>query len=181
MSYLKETVISRIIAREGGYVNDSCDSGGETKFGVTKEVARANGYEGEMCDFPRCLAESVYIDKYWDAVSGDYISSISEKLTEEIVDTAVNMGVSRAGKFLQRALNALNNRESHYSDIAVDGQIGSNTIEALWAYYKLRGEGGISVLLKTLNGLQVAFYVELVESREKDEKFLFGWIANRIS
>ena len=35
------TYINELIEREGGYVNDPKDSGGETKFGITVATARA--------------------------------------------------------------------------------------------------------------------------------------------
>ena len=43
MNTVKQKVISKIIEVEGGYSNDRSDSGGETKYGITVAVARANG------------------------------------------------------------------------------------------------------------------------------------------
>ena len=43
---MKDRIINAIIDREGGYVDEPDDSGGETNYGVTKAVARANGYRG---------------------------------------------------------------------------------------------------------------------------------------
>ena len=50
---LKHKIINQIIEREGGYVDDISDSGGETKYGITEEVARRYGYDGKMIDLPR--------------------------------------------------------------------------------------------------------------------------------
>ena len=179
MSLKKET-IDNIIKIEGGYVNDSSDSGGKTKFGITIATARSYGYRGKMKNLTRSKAFNIYSTEYWDKMRLDDIERISYVIAEEIADTGVNMGVGRAGVFLQRALNVLNNRGSYYSDITVDGQIGNKTILALSLYFKKRGKKGEKVLYKILNSLQGAFYVTLSERRVKDEKFIFGWFDNRV-
>lgn len=178
---LKDTIIADIIAVEGGYVNDSCDSGGETRYGITKAVAVANGYTGPMCDMPISYAEDIYAAKYWDAVQADELEHYCPGLAAEVVDTAVNCGVSRSAKFLQRSLNALNDSGRYYADILVDGDIGQKTLEALEGYYLARRDAGMSVLIKMLNCLQGEFYVSLAEKREKDERFIYGWFKNRIA
>lgn len=174
---MKNIIINEIIRVEGGYVDDPQDSGGETNFGITVEVARANGYTGSMRDMPREVAFDIYSAKYWDSVRGDEIALLAERVAEEVVDTSVNMGPGRAGKFLQRALNTLNNREEYYKDLKVDGNIGMATLSALNHYLDTRDE---ETLVKILNCLQGAFYVELAERREKDERFIYGWFKNRV-
>ena len=174
---IKTDVINEIIELEGGYVFDHNDSGGETNFGITLAVAIANGYKGKMRDMPREFAFSVYARRYWDSVCGDEISLLSESIVREVVDTAVNMGPARAGKFLQTALNALNKRGSLYSDLVIDGDIGPATVKALRLYLRYRNE---EAMLKALNCLQGAFYIELTQRREKDEAFLYGWLLNRV-
>lgn len=177
MGSLKENTINKIIAVEGGYVDDPDDSGGETKFGITEQVARQSGYHGPMADLPRELAFDIYADKYWDSLCGDQLVQLSEAIAEEVVDTGVNMGVGRAAEFLQRSLNVLNRGGDLYADITVDRDIGPVTIGALATYLELREEGA---MCKALNCLQGAFYVELCERREKDESFLYGWLRHRV-
>ena len=177
MSKLKEKIINSIIKVEGGYVNDPSDSGGETNFGITYDVARANGYHGDMINMPVSVAFNIYSERYWDSVCGDLILDMSEKIAEEVVDTAVNMGTGRAGEFLQRSLNVLNKGHSLYNNLIVDNDIGPATINALRSYLSKRDE---DVLVKMLNCLQGAFYVRLAERREKDEAFIYGWFKNRV-
>lgn len=177
MNNLKKKIINEIIRIEGGYCNDPDDSGGETNYGITVSVAREFGYTGSMCDMPKRIAFDIYKKKYWDKVKADEIAELSSMIVEEVVDTGINMGTSRAIKFLQRALNALNNRESLYNDLIIDGGIGPATLAALKGYLSVRDEATLS---KALNCLQGAYYIELVERREKDEKFLYGWIKNRV-
>jgi lysozyme family protein len=171
---LKQKTIEGIIAVEGGYVNDPADSGGETNFGVTIAVARANGYEGTMHDMPKSVAFDIYATQYWDSMFGDQLAGLSEAVAVEVIDTAVNMGTGRAGRFLQRALNVFSKGEA----LKVDGQVGPATVRALRSYL-LRGRDE-RTLVKALDCLQGAFYIELAERREKDERFVYGWLKHRV-
>lgn len=173
----KQKIIDQIIRLEGGFVDDHSDSGGATKFGITKAVARSFGYQGLISELPRSLAFDIYSSMYWDSVRADDLLEVAEVIAAEVVDSAINMGPSMAGKMLQRSLNALNNRGHLYDDLFVDGQVGNKTIMALQTYANHRD---IIELLKALNCLQGAFYIELVERREKDERFLYGWLKNRV-
>ena len=170
---IKDDIINSIIETEGGYVNDPNDSGGETKYGITVKVALENGYKGRMIDLPYNFAFKVYEKKYWNAIRGDDLCAFSDALAFEVADTAVNMGVSRAGKFLQRALNVFTE-----SKLTVDGIIGPATIRAIKDYMIRRKEA--TTLVKALNCLQGARYIELAESRKKDRNFVYGWIKNRV-
>ena len=181
MSSLRDKFIYDIIDREGGYVDDPEDSGGETNFGITERVARRYGYTGDMKDLPMETAFDIYEKIYWYSINLDVIEEMSSKIAEELIDTAGNMGVYRAGEFLQRSLNAFNKQGSLYKDIKVDGDIGPRTLATLKTYIYLRREIGIPVFHRALNALQGAFYISLVERRQKDERFIFGWFANRVS
>ena len=165
---------------EGGYVDDPSDSGGRTNFGITERVARKYGYTGHMRDLPKPLAVQIAKKAYWDVMKLDNIAALSTPVALEMFDTGFNAGTSRSGKFLQRALSALNRLQKDYPDVVVDGAVGNKTVSALKAFLTKRGAKGETVMLRTLNGLQLAFYVGLVERREKDEKFLFGWIIHRV-
>ena len=165
---------------EGGYVDDPSDSGGETNWGITVKVARANGYTGSMRDMPKSKAYEIAKSEYWDVMKLDDIAVLSEDVALELFDTGFNAGTRRSGKILQRALNALNRLQKDYPDISVDGAVGGKTVGSLYAFLNKRGTKGETVMLRTLNGLQLAFYVELVERREKDESFLYGWVLNRV-
>lgn len=176
-----DDIIDGIIRTEGGYANDANDSGGETKFGITVAVARANGYTGAMRDLPLDVAREIYRQKYVVAPGFDKILSISQVIAEELVDTGVNMGPQTAVKFLQRALNAFNSRGKIHPDLKVDGDCGAKTVAALSAYlvYRKRQDGE-RVLFTALNVLQGARYIELAESRPTQEDFIFGWIRSRV-
>lgn len=169
-----------VIAKEGGYVNDPRDSGGETIWGITLDTARRYGYQGAMKSMTREQAITIYRSRYWVQPGYDLVAKLSEKVAAELFDTGVNMGVGRAGLFLQQALNALNMNGSLYADILEDGDVGPGTRKALSAFLARRGNAGEVVLLKALNVLQGAFYIDLARGRPKDEAFVYGWLANRV-
>lgn len=175
-----EAIIDALIGREGGYVNNPDDTGGATRWGVTEAVARAYGYKGDMKALPRETAVEIYRKKYWVATGYDKISALSQAVAEELFDTGVNMGPMVGSEWLQRLLNVFNAKGTLYADIAVDGSIGPASLAALKAFLAKRGKEGEAVILKALNCLQGARYVELAERRVANETFVYGWIRNRV-
>ncbi len=176
-----DDVIEGVLAREGGYVNHKDDLGSETNFGITVATARAAGYVGPMKALPRELAKTIYRRRYVIAPGFDRIADVSPAIAAELVDTGVNMGPAVAGKFLQRALNALNRQGKDYADLAVDGDVAGLTRAALIALIAKRGKEGEAVLLKAMDALQGARYIELGEARQANEEFMFGWLRTRLS
>lgn len=177
MESLKVKTIKEVIRVEGGYVDDPDDSGGETRYGITRSLAIRYGYTGDMRDLPYDAAFNIYAAEFWDKLHGDDLMNISEPVTAELMDTAVNTGKSRAVRFLQDSLNVLNRRGKLYSDIAVDGVMGGQTLRAVGEYISHRDE---RALLRALNCLQGAFYIDLAARRQKDEEFIYGWLMNRV-
>jgi len=177
---LFEQFFEALLKVEGGFVDDARDSGGATRYGVTEAVARANGYSGAMKDLPLSLAKSIYKAQFWDALRLDDIQNLCPSLCLKLADIAVNMGVKQSSFFLQRLLNALNNRGQLYPDIDADGRVGPGTIAALKKFLSIRNKDGETVLVRALNCMQGMFYISLAERREKDEAFLYGWLLNRV-
>lgn len=169
-----------LLGIEGKYSNNPSDSGGATKYGITERVARANGYDGDMRLLTEDEAKRIAKTQYWDIMRLDDISAILPSVAHEMFDTAYNMGVGTAGRYLQRSLNAFNHRGADYADVGVDGVVGPMTVNALRSYMAKRGEQGGVVLLRAMNALQGTRYIELCEQRQKDEDFVFGWIKNRV-
>lgn len=171
----KDEIFSSILGKEGGYVNNPADKGGPTNWGITQAVARAHGYTGDMKDLTRQQALNILESDYWIGPRFNQVSEVSNAIAIELTDTGVNMGPSVAAKFLQRALNVFNNQGKLYPDILADGQIGPRTITALQSFLSARSRDGEKVILKALNSLQGARYIELAESRPANETFAYGW------
>lgn len=174
------SLIEKVIGREGGYSDHPADRGGATRWGVTEAVARAHGYRGDMREFPRGEAIDIYRRLYWLRPGFDGVADRAPRIAAELFDTGVNMGPVVATTFVQRALNALNRNARDYADIAADGRIGDATIAALDGFLRLRGPAGEDVLLKAIEALQGERYIDLAERRPGNEAFLYGWLANRL-
>lgn len=174
-------LIDELIAREGGYVDHKDDRGGATAYGITEAVARENGYTGLMRDFKRDMAVAIYTRKYVNAPGFDKVYAISHLIGEEMVDTGVNMGAGIPGPWLQRILNALNQQAQLFPDLVVDGQLGPATMAALRSVLSKRGKDGERVIVRALNCLQGARYLEITENRPANESFFFGWLLNRVA
>lgn len=190
MNIFETKFLPELKAREGGakFTNHPSDRGGPTKYGVTAEILgrwRRLG-RAATADEVRALteaeADAIYTGLFWVGPGYASIAAISPRLAEELLDTGVNMGTGIPGAWLQRALNGLNRRARDYPDIKVDNLIGEGTRGALRALIRVRGQRGAEdALMKLLNGLQAARYLELAEKRQPNEDFLFGWLEHRVT
>lgn len=106
------TAINHTLELEGGYVNDPKDSGGETKYGISKTA-----YPNEdIANLTLDRAKEIYHRDYWDRCKCD---NIPDALSVAVFDFAVNSGVKTAIKKLQIALG-----------VKADGIIGNQTLGA---------------------------------------------------
>lgn len=173
------SIIDDIIRIEGGYSNDPNDKGGETCYGITAAVARASGYMGPMQDLPLDVARAIYNKRYVTIPCFDQVAAIDTEIGVELIDTGVNMGPASAAMFLQRWLNGFN-YAGRYQELFVDGRIGRITLDALVEYLAWRKEEGRIDLLKGLNCIQGARYLDLVEKDRSQRKWLSGWLRQRV-
>jgi len=146
--------IQHILKSEGGYVNDPDDMGGETNYGITKRVAVANGYNETMKDIPMSVVEDIYFNDYWLKAHCD---KLPNKVRLMHFDTAVNMGVSRANKFLQESIGAY-----------IDGIVGKNTL----------AKAG-KCDLKKYSRVRLVYYVKIIINKPVQVKYINGWF-NRV-
>lgn len=174
---LRAAMVAEVIEREGGYVNHPADRGGPTRYGITQAKAREYGYRAAMQNAPLSLAHRIYSTEFWHRQRLDEIAPISAELATYLFDFGIHSGTGRPGRQLQRLLNVFNRRETDYADVSVDGVIGDETLGALRALHKRRGDRALEALAYALNGLRVEFMVSLAESRESQEAFTLGWLA----
>ncbi len=159
-----EEALKIILKFEGGYVNNPKDPGGETNYGITKNVAITNGYSGDMKLIPMDIVVLIYRKDYWKAACCDQLAG---NLALVHFDAAVNCGKTQAGKFLQQSLNALLDEPNQ---LIVDGAVGTKT---LWAYARLIPQKQDN-LAHIYNALRIIFYIEL-----NKPVFIHGWL-NRV-
>ena len=154
-----------VIGFEGGYVNNPNDKGGETKYGISKRSYPNVDIKNLTLDG----AKEIYYKDFWNTIRLELSLIDDEKIAIELFDTAVNMGVGVASKFLQEALNLMNRNQKEWNDLIVDGYCGFETLKA---YKKARKD----ILLKVLNGLQFCRYKSIVEKNPTQEVFFNGWM-----
>ena len=112
-----DRAFEKLLGHEGGFVDHPKDPGGATRYGITQRVARANGYEGDMRNFPLSEAKRIARKDYWDAVRAD---DMPDAVRFDLFDAAYNSHPTQATKWLQRAAGADD-----------DGIIGPKTILAV--------------------------------------------------
>lgn len=116
-----DAALAAVLEHEGGFVNHPQDPGGMTNLGVTKRVWEAwvgkTVSEADMRALTPALVAPMYRKQYWDAVKGDELPSGLDYL---MFDFAINAGVSRAIRTMQRAIGT-----------TPDGAIGPKTMQAL--------------------------------------------------
>lgn len=109
-----------ILSWEGGYVNHAKDPGGATKFGITqKTLSQWRNTKVSVQDVQNLTmqeAGEIYKVEYWLPA---YCHKLPGAIALAVFDCAVNQGVSRAKRLLQRALG-----------VKVDGSIGPITLAA---------------------------------------------------
>lgn len=149
-----------ILAREGGYVNDPHDRGGETKFGISKraypELNIAALTEDEAC--------AIYQRDYWRAIRGDELPG---PLALAVFDGAVNHGVPAAVKTLQRALANLG-----LDDVHADGLVGPATLHAAKLCWAEHAEATLGELF----ALRAIYYADIVRTTPTQGKYHRGWM-----
>lgn len=164
--------IDDLIEREGDYVNHPGDKGGPTRYGITQKKAREHGYNGNMKDLPRDIAERIYLEEYYH---GTNISRISHpSVSEELLDSAVLHGPADAIKWLQTSLNVLTD-----ASLKVDGVLGSASIGVANKFLADNSKrDGALVLARALNCLQGAHMISL---GSYGKPFIFGWLRWRVA
>lgn len=181
--------IAKVLAHEGvrlrngkpipgrtGYSDVKTDRGGKTNYGITIRVARKNGYFGRMQDIPFDLVLAIYFKDYWSLL---WCSSIPHQgIAVELFDTAVNCGPIWAGRFLQKALNRLNNRGKRWQELVVDGKVGPTTIRILKKALKSKAYMA-GCILKVQDSQQCIRYMNICKKDETQEANFPGWVRAR--
>jgi lysozyme family protein len=180
-----DPALQRTLVHEGGYARDPRDRGGETYKGVARtrhpgwegwaridRARRARGFPGNLADDAvlQAAVTAFYRRHFWEPLRGDVLPD--QSVAEELFDSGVNMGLTRAVEFLQRALNVLNRDGTLYADLVVDGDLGPKTLAALRAYLK---KDKAELLVTILNVLQGMRYIELMTQSPIQEAFARGW------
>lgn len=177
------------MGHEGGYANHPADRGGETYKGVArrfwpnwagwKAIDNIKAKHGSNAEIINRHAEkdvvlqnairAFYKANFWDVYNLDGVNN--QEIAEEMFDTGVNIGVPVQSRLLQRALNLANQNQRLYKDLVIDGKIGPVTLGVLNRHPNQK------LVLKILNVLQGARYIDIAEKNPTQEVFINSWFS----
>ena len=133
-----DQLIDNVIAREGGYVNNSADAGGPTKYGITlatlhdwrKTPVGASDVANMTMDEARAIYKANYFTKPGlDAVTDPQIQ-------EFLFDYGINSGPGAAVKALQTAIGVP--ADGGFGPVSRAALAKINNMQAL--FYRLKAE-----------------------------------------
>jgi lysozyme family protein len=115
--------IDIVLKHEGNYTNDSCDPGGETKFGISKK-----SYPNlDIKNLNIKQVKEIYYKDYWLPLKCDEINI--QWFADKLFDMAVLIGIGTAVRLLQQSINSECDVE-----IEIDGIMGPKTLSYVNSY-----------------------------------------------
>lgn len=157
-----ERAVAKVILNEGGLSNDPLDRGGATAYGISAVSHPEVADKIKSGDFTRADADALYLMEYWNKVAGAIIAD--QWIAEEILDCAVNQGVSFASRAIQYCLATLG------APIVVDGVIGPKTAAQINSYRYP------DALLTLFRYYRVERYLNIIKEDPTQSRFLAGWL-----
>ncbi len=152
------------LAWEGGYVNDPDDPGGATNRGITQRTydawRAAHGHpKADVRHISDAEVRAIYKERYWWPAG---CHQYGLPMAPVVFDSAVNCGVKRAVRWLQRLIGA-----------RPDGIVGPETRAKFRAAAASRD---LYELASDYIDIREDYYVKLAGSRPEMAKFLKGWL-----
>ncbi len=169
-----EEMINHVLQLEGGYINDTDDPGGPTKYGITIGTLRSwRGQSVTAADVRDLNLEEVrriYKRRYFERPR---IDELPANLQPTVFDMYVNAG-GNAIKILQRVLCLFG------EPVSVDGSIGPQSIGAAKKVYAAAG----GYLVNAYGIARRDYYYSLADRRRASRKYARrrdggkgGWIT----
>ena len=155
-----EKAFAYVIQNEGGYVFDKNDSGGETKFGITKRSYPSLNIK----DLTLEDAKKIYYRDFWQKGKFEEISD--DLIATQLFDLSVNLGIRPAVIVLQRALRSVG------KTVQEDGLMGPETLLATL-------NSDTRCLLAAIKSEAAGYYRQIAAKNPSKQKFLKGWL-NRV-
>lgn len=111
-----DNAFTLLLEEEGGYSNDTRDTGGATKYGISQKSYPTLDIENLTID----EAKQIYLDDYWNPLQCDKLNPL---VATVLFLEAVNGGKFAIVKLLQESVG-----------VTVDGIIGDQTVAATNAH-----------------------------------------------
>jgi len=149
-------LITDLLKVEGGQTDDPTDSGGRTKFGISKKAFP----HLNIFDITEDQARDIYKDRYF---RGPGFDKLPAEIQAAMFDYGVNSGPAIATKALQRVVG-----------VNADGALGPMTLAQVATFPP-------ADLLLGVTRERSRMLCNLVQRRPKDVKFVEGWIMRALS
>jgi lysozyme family protein len=143
-------VIDRLIAREGGLVDDPDDPGGLTKYGISQRSYP----DLDIRNLTAPVAATIYYTDYY-LKAGLYKIPLAH--AEPVLDMCVNAGIGPAVKLAQKAANT-----------QADGVIGPSTVSAFLGIHH-------TTFRRRYCLERLLHYVFIILRRPTSVKYARGW------
>lgn len=161
---MNESFLDAVIRREGGFVNDSEDRGGPTKYGITQRdlgdwLGRPATLD-EVKNLPEATAREIFEKKYFVRPGFDKIPW--KPLAYQLADWGIHSGPTIAIMNLQEILG-----------VERDGLLGPKTLKALSEADPTRVN--ISIAKRRL-----MMFTRIVRKDATQLKFLSGWVSRAL-
>ncbi|MEQ9865041.1 glycoside hydrolase family 108 protein [Pectobacterium aroidearum] len=160
--------VAFVLAKEGGYVNDPTDKGGETKFGISDlrdgikdgmtDIDGDKKPDVRIKDLTLEQASQIYYREYWYP---SYCKEWPDGISLIVFDSAVQHGVKKAIQLLQSA-----------AGVDDDGIVGKDTRAAV-------NSADPEWLLTRYLLRRARYYADIIKSNSSQGKYLNGWF-NRL-
>lgn len=160
--------IAFVLGKEGGYVNDPTDKGGETKYGISDkrdgiadgmtDVDGDNKPDTRIKDLTLEQASQIYFRDYWYP---SYCTDWPDGISLLVFDSAVQHGAKKAISLLQDAVG-----------VTADGIVGPKTTVAVIS-------ADPEWLLTRYLLRRARYYAEIIKGNPSQAKYLNGWF-NRL-
>ncbi|HEJ7948162.1 TPA: peptidoglycan-binding protein [Serratia marcescens] len=160
--------IAFVLGKEGGYINDPTDKGGETKYGISDrrdgiadgmtDVDGDNKPDTRIKDLTLEQASQIYFRDYWYP---SYCKDWPDGISLLVFDSAVQHGAKKAISLLQDAVG-----------VTADGIVGPKTTVAVIS-------ADPEWLLTRYLLRRARYYADIIKANPSQAKYLNGWF-NRL-
>ena len=128
---IREESIRKTMAEEGGYIDNPNRIDQPTNSGITQPTLNKYNQRHPEADFPKNVreltgqqAEQIYTELYYNDRNIGNIDN--PRIAHAIFDMGVMSNYSNVGRTVQNTIN-----ETQGTNLAIDGDIGTQTIQAL--------------------------------------------------
>lgn len=175
-----EQVVGPVFKHEGGYSNNEFDRGGETNYGITKdtleEYQMIHGGFGQggtpvgPKELTKTQAKEIYRNEFY---YGQRLNEIKNpNIVAALIDAQVLHGPKRAWRFMQQAINTIDNANT----LVTDGVGGSTTIAKINSLSKSE----LMRMIEENDKIRRNFISDIVTSNQDQKVFSRRW-QNRLN